>query len=130
MYCHMRRFFLLLMIPAVASAQTDRRVRELDAYAAQAVRDWGAPGLAIAVVKDGRVVFAKGYGVLELGKPAPVDTQTIFAIGSTTKAMTTMALAMLVDEGKCVGTIRSPGTCPRSSSLIRTSRARSRCATS
>jgi CubicO group peptidase (beta-lactamase class C family) len=46
------------------------------------------------------VVFAKGYGVLELGKPAAVDTQTLFAIGSTTKAMTVMALAMLVDEGK------------------------------
>ena len=102
MYLSMRRTLLLavLAIPAVSPAQTDKRVRDLDTYTAQAVKDWGAPGLAISVVKDGRVVFAKGYGVLELGKSAPVDTQTLFAIGSTTKAMTVMALAMLVDEGK------------------------------
>lgn len=75
-------------------------VRELDAYTAQAVKDWGAVGLAIAVVKDGRVVFAKGYGVRELGKPDLVDTTTLFAIGSTTKAMTSAAIGMLVDEGK------------------------------
>lgn len=86
--------------PAIAVAQTDARARDLDAYAARAAREWRAPGLAIAVVKDGRVVFAKGYGVRELGGAAPVDTQTLFAIGSTTKAMTAMALAMLVDEGK------------------------------
>ncbi|HET7458671.1 MAG TPA: serine hydrolase, partial [Gemmatimonadaceae bacterium] len=61
---------------------------------------WRVPGLAIAVVKDGRVVFAKGYGVRELGKPAPVDTNTLFAIGSTTKAMTAAAMGMLVDEKK------------------------------
>ena len=74
--------------------------RELDAYTAQAVKDWGAVGLAIAVVKDGRVVFEKGYGVRELGKPDLVDTTTLFAIGSTTKAMTSAAIGMLVDEGK------------------------------
>src|SRR6266568_288940 len=98
----MRRTLLLIALttPALAFGQTDKRIRELDAYTAQAMKDWGAPGLAIAVVKDGRVVFAKGYGVLELGKPAPVDTQTLFAIGSTTKAMTVTALAMLVDEGQ------------------------------
>ena len=72
--------------------------RELDAYTAQAVKDWGAVGLAIAVVKDGRVVFEKGYGVRELGKPDLVDTTTLFAIGSTTKAMTSAAIGMLVDE--------------------------------
>ncbi len=72
----------------------------LDAYVAQAVRDWHVPGLAIAVVKDDSVVFAKGYGVRELGKPDPVDSGTRFAIGSTTKAMTAVALAMLVDSGK------------------------------
>jgi CubicO group peptidase (beta-lactamase class C family) len=98
----MRRIllFVVLTTPSLAFAQSDKRTRDLDTYTAQAVKDWGAPGLAIAVVKDGRVVFAKGYGVLELGKPASVDTQTLFAIGSTTKAMTAMALAMLVDEGK------------------------------
>ncbi|HMC55494.1 MAG TPA: serine hydrolase [Gemmatimonadaceae bacterium] len=91
---------LLPLAVAPLAAQTDQRLRDLDAYAARAAREWRAPGLAIAVVKDGRLVLAKGYGVLELGKAAPVDTQTLFAIGSTTKAMTAMALAMLVDDGK------------------------------
>lgn len=75
-------------------------VAALDAYVAQAVRDWKVPGLAIAVVKDDSIVLAKGYGVRELGKPATVDAGTRFAIGSTTKAMTAVALGMLVDEGK------------------------------
>jgi CubicO group peptidase (beta-lactamase class C family) len=95
-----------LLLPAMTHAQapapraaTDP-VAMLDAFAAKAVRDWQVPGLAISVVKDGRVVFAKGYGVRELGRPAPADTQTLFAIGSTTKAMTAAALAMLVDDGK------------------------------
>ena len=97
--------FIALVPAAPAMAQTrplpaGDPVRDIDAYVARAVVDWKVPGLAIAIVKDGHVVFAKGYGVRELGKPAPVDTQTLFAIGSTTKAMTAAALGMLVDEGK------------------------------
>jgi CubicO group peptidase (beta-lactamase class C family) len=61
---------------------------------------WRIPGMAVAVVKDGQLVFSEGLGVRELGKPAPVDTQTLFAIGSTTKAMTAALMAMLVDEKK------------------------------
>src|SRR3954466_11667434 len=95
---------LLLSLPFLPSAAQARSaadpIRDLDAYTAKAVADWKVPGLAIAVVKDGRIVFAKGYGVLELGKAAPVDTQTLFAIGSTTKAMTAMALAPPVGDGK------------------------------
>jgi CubicO group peptidase (beta-lactamase class C family) len=72
----------------------------LDAYTAKVVRDWQIPGLGISVVKDGRLVFSKGYGVRELGKAGAADAQTLFAIGSTTKAMTAAAIAMLVDEGK------------------------------
>ena len=74
--------------------------RAFDAYVAKAAKDWKVPGLAIAIVKDDSLVFAMGYGVAELGKPAPATEHTRFAIGSTTKAMTTAALAMLVDEGK------------------------------
>ena len=69
-------------------------------YVAKAAAEWRIPALAIAVVKDDSVVFAKGYGVLEKGKPQPANEHTRFAIGSTTKAMTAAALAMLVDEGK------------------------------
>jgi CubicO group peptidase (beta-lactamase class C family) len=89
----------LVAVPAAAQT-TAQRVAALDAYVAKAVKDWHAPGLAIAVVKDDSVIFAKGYGVRELGKPDPVDAGTRFAIGSTTKAMTVVALGMLVDEGR------------------------------
>jgi CubicO group peptidase (beta-lactamase class C family) len=101
---HLVRTGVLLALPyTIAVAQTRPAadpLRELDAYTAKAVADWKVPGLAIAVVKDGRIVFAKGYGVREIGKPAPVDTETLFAIGSTTKAMTAASIGMLVDEGK------------------------------
>jgi len=71
-----------------------------DKYVAKAAADWRIPALAIAVVKDDSVLFAKGYGVLEKGKSQPANEHTRFAIGSTTKAMTSASLAMLVDEGK------------------------------
>jgi CubicO group peptidase (beta-lactamase class C family) len=88
--------------PAAAQRASDTPdfATELDAYVARAVRDWRIPGLAMAVVKDDSIVLAKGYGVRELGKPGAVDSGTRFAIGSTTKAMTAIALGMLVDEGK------------------------------
>ena len=71
-----------------------------DDYVREAVEDWGATGLAIAVVKDGEPVFAEGYGVQHLTEGGAVDPRTRFSIGSTTKAMTAAALGMLVDEGK------------------------------
>lgn len=71
-----------------------------DARVAKAVQEWRVPGLAVAVVKDGAVVFSKGYGVRELGLPGPADDRTRFAIGSTTKAMTAALVGMLVDEKK------------------------------
>jgi CubicO group peptidase (beta-lactamase class C family) len=60
----------------------------------------GTPGMAIAIVENGKVVLAKGYGVRALGSEEKVDADTIFVIGSTAKAMTTAALATLVDAGK------------------------------
>lgn len=92
-----------LSVPLAARAQTsatDVRLAGFDEYVAKAVKDWNTAGLAIAVVKDGRVVFKKAYGVRQLGRPEPVDTATLFSIASTTKAMTAAAVGMLVDEGK------------------------------
>jgi CubicO group peptidase (beta-lactamase class C family) len=86
-------------IPRLVWAQNPP-LRGFDAYVEQALRDWRVPGTAIAVVRNDSVVFIKGYGVRELGKPARVDAHTLFAIGSTTKAFTAAALAMLVDSGK------------------------------
>jgi CubicO group peptidase (beta-lactamase class C family) len=76
------------------------KLRDFDRYAARGVVDWNVPGLAVAIVKDGGVVFAKGYGVRQLGHGESVTTRTLFAVGSTTKAMTAAALGLLVDEGK------------------------------
>ena len=59
-----------------------------------------APGIAIAIVEKGQTTLAKGYGVRKLGDPSPVDADTIFQTGSTGKAFTAAALAILVDQGK------------------------------
>jgi len=71
-----------------------------NAYVERAVEEWEAVGLAVAVVKDGELLFARGYGERVLGTGEMVDEETRFSIGSTTKAMTAAALGMLVDEGK------------------------------
>ena len=94
---------LLIASPPLLAGQArplTPKLAEFDRYVAQAVRDWKVPGLAIAVVKDDSVVLAKGYGVMDLARPDPVTEHTRFAIGSTTKAMTSAALGMLVDQGK------------------------------
>lgn len=78
----------------------DAPLQGFDDYVNKAIKDWDVPGVAIAVVKDDKIVFAKGYGVREIGKPDKVDERTIFAIGSSSKAFTAAAIAMLVDEGK------------------------------
>ncbi|MFD2569165.1 serine hydrolase [Spirosoma soli] len=75
-------------------------VARYDAYVQQAVNDWKVPGLTVTVVKGGKVLLKKGYGVREVGKADAVNTQTLFAMASTTKAMTAACLGMLVDEGK------------------------------
>lgn len=87
-------------IACPAAAQTPSPAAVLDTFIANGAARWHVPGLAVVVVKDGRIAFAKGYGVRELGKPGAVDTATLFAAASTTKAMTAAALGMLVDEGK------------------------------
>lgn len=91
----------LSYLSLVAQTQTTAaRLKEIDRYAAKAGHDWKVPGFAVAIVKDDKVVFARGYGLRELGKPESVDENTLFAIASNTKAFTSAALAMLVDDGK------------------------------
>lgn len=74
--------------------------QSIDDYVNKAIKDWEVPGVAIAVVKDDKIIYSKGYGVRELGKNDVVTPNTMFAIGSSSKAFTSAALAMLVDEGK------------------------------
>ncbi len=94
-------FLLFLVFPIFVFAQSlDDKLKEIDAYAEKTRQDWNVPGIAIAIVKDDKVVFAKGYGVRELGKSDKVDENTLFAIASNSKAFTTASLAILIDEKK------------------------------
>jgi CubicO group peptidase (beta-lactamase class C family) len=94
------RLFALALFAAAPAAAQQPNWNTFDQFVARAATDWRVPALGISVVNDGHVVFAKGYGVIEHGKPQAANEHTRFAIGSTTKAMTSAGLAMLVDEGK------------------------------
>ena len=73
---------------------------DIDALVARVMRSFEVPGLALAIVKDGQVSLAKGYGVRKLGDSAAVDARTLFGIASNTKVFTATALGLLVEEGK------------------------------
>src|SRR5712692_8424834 len=73
---------------------------DLDSWVERTRKEFEVPGIAVAVVKDGKVIHAKGYGVRRLGDSSPVDADTLFGIASNTKAFTAAALSMLVDESK------------------------------
>ena len=90
----------LILLTGLASRAQTPAWTDFDAYVVKGIADWRIPGLAVAVIKDGKVVHVKGHGVRELGKPDRVDEHTLFAIGSTTKAMTAALIGMLVDEKK------------------------------
>jgi CubicO group peptidase (beta-lactamase class C family) len=94
-----RKLLLLLLLLFTATALAQTTSTDLDAYIQRALKAFNAPGIAVGVVKDGKLVFAKGYGVKKLGDPAPVTENTLFGIGSNTKAFTAATLATLVDEG-------------------------------
>jgi CubicO group peptidase (beta-lactamase class C family) len=83
-----------------AAAAPATREARLDAFIARGMRDWKVPGLSVVVVKGGEVAYEKGFGVRRLGEAGAVDEKTLFGMMSTTKAMTALAVAMLVDEGK------------------------------
>ncbi|MFL5738687.1 MAG: serine hydrolase [Flavisolibacter sp.] len=92
---------LFLMVVTVHAQELPSFVRDsLDSYIQKALVDWKIPGVAVCVVKDGKVVVMKGYGVKEQGSNDRVDENTLFMIGSNTKAFTATALAMLDAEKK------------------------------
>jgi CubicO group peptidase (beta-lactamase class C family) len=104
----MKKLYLLLIgiiiVTSVAQAQKIDRSKfipdSLDNYINRALTNWRIPGAAVCVVKDGKVVMMKGYGIKELGLNNKVDENTLFMIGSNTKAFTATALAMLQTQGK------------------------------
>jgi CubicO group peptidase (beta-lactamase class C family) len=71
-----------------------------DAYVNKALQTWHVPGISIAVVRNDSVIYTKGYGVLKFGAAQPVNDQSLFEIGSSTKAFTATVVAMLVGDGK------------------------------
>ncbi|RUL66662.1 serine hydrolase [Dyella dinghuensis] len=75
-------------------------LQDFDSYVDSARSTFNVPGIAVAIVKDGKVVFEQGYGLREVGKPEKVDARTLFAIASNTKAFTAAALQMLAEQGK------------------------------
>ncbi len=94
------RVCIALALLAVSACAQPASLHDIDDYVARAMKTFDVPGVAVGVVKDGKVVLAKGYGVRKLGESAAVDSHTLFGIGSNTKAFTVAALGMLVDEGK------------------------------
>jgi CubicO group peptidase (beta-lactamase class C family) len=83
-----------------AHALDAARLKELGDFVERAQGQLGVPGVSLALAQDGKVVFAGGFGVRELGKPEKVDADTLYIVASNTKAMTTMLLGRLVDQGK------------------------------
>lgn len=89
----------LLFAATTLSAQTVDTAA-IDRLAQSTLESFRLPGMAVAVIRDDKVVYAKGFGVRESGGAAPVTPDTLFQIASTSKAFTTTAMAMLVDEKK------------------------------
>jgi CubicO group peptidase (beta-lactamase class C family) len=101
---------LLVFVPAPGAAATQAAaaaadtsttaLSSLDAFIESAMKDWRVPGMSLAIVRDGDVVLARGYGLRTTGKTDPVDGDTIFAIGSSSKAFTGACVGLLVDQKK------------------------------
>ncbi len=96
--CFTLAFATLACVAVPRASGQQGPLRGLDDYVTQAMDAWEVPGLGLAIVHGDSVVYATGYGVRELGAAERVDANTIFAIGSSSKAFTAATLAMLIDE--------------------------------
>lgn len=96
----MRALLVLVSVIYGTSLAAAEPFEALDDYVNRAMKEWQVPGVTIAVVKDGNVVLARGYGVRKVGGTQPVDAETLFPLASITKNFTATALAILVEEGK------------------------------
>jgi len=89
-----------LLFLATRLVVAEERFAGLDEYVGAAMQRWEVPGVAIAVVKDGEVVIARGYGVCETGTDRKVTKDTVFTIASCTKSVLSACVGILVEEGK------------------------------
>ncbi|MFM1879138.1 MAG: hypothetical protein RLZZ241_2004 [Bacteroidota bacterium] len=92
--------FCLLLIGSLVPIHAQKNVKLLNAMIEDGMQRWEIPGMVTTVIQDGEVVFSKAYGVKNLETQAPVDRQTLFNMGSTTKAVVSLALGILVDRGQ------------------------------
>lgn len=94
-------FISLLFVPAFAQPNAhSAKLEKLDVFYEQTVKDWNIPGMTVGIVKDGKLLFAKGYGVKEIGKSEQPDPNTLYAIASNSKAFTSATIAMLTESGE------------------------------
>lgn len=99
-------FLCLCLVSVSASAQTkpapesERQTAKVDAYVREQMKARHIPGLSLAVLRDGKIILAKGYGMANLELETPANEKTTFAIFSVTKTFTATATMMLVEEGK------------------------------
>ena len=95
---------LLLVMRGVSAAtpQSDaqKKLQGFDAYMEKTLKEWNASGVAVGVVLDGQLVFAKGYGYRDYGKKLPFTTRTVVPIASNTKLFTAVAAGMVVEDGR------------------------------
>ncbi|MEO8026221.1 MAG: serine hydrolase, partial [Bryobacteraceae bacterium] len=87
-------------LAAPAFSQTSTTWNGFDEFANATLKNFDAPGMAVAVIKDGNVILSKGFGLRDVKNNLPVTPKTMFAIGSSTKSFTVVSLGTLVDEGK------------------------------
>lgn len=90
----------LFLGPLCGQVKLPKELRNFASFVDHTRREWNVPGVAIAVVKDGQLIYADGFGYRSLKEKLPVTASTIFAIGSCSKAFTATAVGLLVDEGK------------------------------
>jgi CubicO group peptidase (beta-lactamase class C family) len=88
------------LISFITSFSQKNDLDTLDAYIQKQLDFYQGPGVSVGVVQDGKTLYAKGFGVREIGKEEAVDEHTLFAIGSISKSFTALSIAILVDEGK------------------------------
>jgi CubicO group peptidase (beta-lactamase class C family) len=91
---------LTLFFASTFSVQAQLPPRQIDSLVEKTLKAFDVPGIAVAVIKDGKIIHSKGYGVRSLNTKQKVDENTLFGIASNSKAFTAAALGMLVDEGK------------------------------
>lgn len=100
-FCLFVVFFMIIYAPLAAKKKPQKAsLKGFDKFVTKTMEEWKVPGLGISVLKDGKVILSQGFGFRDVKQGLPVTSQTLFAIGSCTKAFTAVTMGILVDEGK------------------------------